>query len=787
MADKLQTRVISGAFWQAPAIQQTSIEQCDCIVHAAQQQGLDMLLLPGASLNSFESALKKYAKTRKRFYFDGSVEGLSLGIFSLTISILIAVVLGVVSLYEELFVNFVEKGTLDGVAQFGWFFFSALLIVLLANYLPKLLTGEGSWFREQVISWQNHDHRVRHRLKRQMRFVERGEAADKHIRIWNACHFPLDSWVWKSFVPALLELRCPLDFYVRSKKGQTLLAELEARTSQFRPVDSTVVLIKAEKKASSSDNLSTVLALLDNNDRILLELAGYISTLNLPESWQLRLHVGNDLLSGAISHELFDFVLRKGANYLLTDNPEPVEHLLSSFLHRAQFDYRLLETAYSGEQRILHLKKELNSFFDFDLFQEQAQFHFIDSQIKAELTSYCSQSNDPLAILIALGLGGKEPAGRICQVPIVERLIQTVRDKEMYFLVDLLDVLLTFSRPADNNGPSNKYKGFSVPALDALLDLYERSGKYENALTLVRYVSQINPVIYSMREARILERLGKYSEACAVLKEIARQHFTENVLADPHFAEILVRYNLHLSWTIVSGRLAAEKEIGKTALATAAELYASMLGEKLDPYLLWRYHNNSANYAEWEDDIDRCVQQHLCCLDVPGVELKWISGTHVNLGIAYRFLFKKNKDRTALQKALLHSSEGVKIKRDIGDHDELPITLHNSALTRLEMAMLLPDVATEGDIQAALTMAGEGLTLLRQSQSKKKEGLLLAERHIAAQMLEAKKCLPDTISESCYHELLDWQENIGVEEAEDRIQVEQLLSCWEACKADMPR
>jgi hypothetical protein len=118
----------------------------------------------------------------------------------------------------------------------------------------------------------------------------------------------------------------------------------------------------------------------------------------------------------------------------------------------------------------------------------------------------------------------------------------------------------------------------------------------------------------------------------------------------------------------------------------------------------------------------------LNCQSLPGIELKWISGTHVNLGIAYRERFNRQRNVDDLERAVMHASRGVNIKRELGDLDELPIALHNLAYTHL---IQFTAQGNADALERARTHAGEGLRLQAATGSSKKRGQLLAEAWVA--------------------------------------------------------
>lgn len=721
-AKTARLKVASASLWRAG-------------IHAAEPgrivsrspKGLDLVLPPTLALVEFEQALRRELRQKSwlsalRCRFDG----LSLLIFSLGFSIATATLFGLLGLYEELFKRLLIEGGLAGAAEKVWFILSALLFVFIVTLVPSLLAGEDSKFRDWLQRWYHHSQRVQRRLQRIVNSLVKDGVEE--IRLWNGCAHPEGSWVWTSLVPALRGCGVDLTLHLRSDRQRPILGLLQA-TGMDQPWES-----QPEDGFEASEEpppqcLPRVLEMLDSGDRMLLELLILTSTASLPATWQQALTTADPRLRGMVSLGLAEFILSRYGQSLLSEPKDTAPHTLTAFLRRGLHDYRLLLHHRVGHHRVLRLAAPLQQ----DNARVQEKFAHLQDATQAELPRFLRQNQDPLAGLVLLGLG--EPAGLAprMRLELLAHLIETTRQEEMYFLVPGLWTLLI--QEGDSTLASVQVRacrGLPLTSLQHLCELLERSGFFTQALNLARHLLPIHPVKYSMDIARLLERSGQYQQAFQVLWDEPGLRALHQAGDGGGQDDTALRYHLHLSWTVVSGRLIEHQAEGLQALHRAGRILDQDRDRQREPYLLWRYHNNLANYAEWMGDLDACVRHHRQAVEIPGVEQKWISGSQVNLGIAYRMLFAASGDRSALDKALHFGLAGVDLKRQIGDHDELPVTLHNAVLSRLEAQLAGVSGEFPIDLVQALAMTEQGLEILTRTGSSKKLGLLLVERYLFA-------------------------------------------------------
>ena len=734
----------------------------------AQNEELDFALLPELTLPDFEEKLRAAARKKSRMAsLRYRLDGFSLVVFSLLFSLGVAVLFGLLSLYEELFKNLVIRREFEQPEHIFLFASCALIFILIVTLVPSVLGGESSKFREWLQQWYNHNRRVQRRILRGIHLLTKNGCQE--IRIWNACVHAQSSWVWQCLLPSLM--RAPaqtITFHVRSGQDQMIVNLLERCEGQNRKIAVEWQEPGLLQVPTTEVQLSRIKELMPDGDKTLLDLLLLCSTFNLNENEQQSLTRKDFRLKGIVSMDLADFLASRYGQHLSGPNGLANIPTLTSFTRRCRQDYQILLREQVGHHPIHRLVEACHALAP----QARNNFSAIVDHMLSEIPEFLNQNNDPLAAVVLLGLGEDSEMPDNLFNALLNNLIQSTRNKEMYFLVAAIWSLLSKGYDRGDKFPRLRIYGkLSLSALQNLCELFERSGHFAEALELARHLHPIHPAEYAMIGARLLERKGDYPKALhLLLEDSALKSLRKQNANDTNF-DILLRYQLHLSWTVVSSRMSDWKKEGLNAVEQARKILADMLVEQRNPFLLWRLHNNCANYAEWDDDLDACLAEHEQCIEIPGVEQKWISGSYVNLGIAYRLLFIKQNDPNTLQRAFHFGQEGVRLKQQIGDNDELPVALHNVALTWLEGLLSGQDMTPLCEAQGVIAMTEQGLELLRQASSSKKMGMLLAERFILSVAADA----PQNTTKTLRRDLEQWLEQPVNRSLSDHQTVTELL------------
>lgn len=196
--------------------------------------------------------------------------------------------------------------------------------------------------------------------------------------------------------------------------------------------------------------------------------------------------------------------------------------------------------------------------------------------------------------------------------------------------------------------------------------------------------------------------------------------------------ELEVRYFQRKAWIIVSQRREDKKQEGIGCLEKLKELLFSH-SEDNEPLWLWHYYNIKANYEEWNKNYILAIESYKKCLAIPALGAFEYGATFVNLAIAYRFMYLTNPthNEDIIQKSIDLGSIGVALKNSVGDRDEMPVVLHNQALNFLYKKEL-----SLKELEKVLALTNEGISILDNTNSIKRLGMLLIENIISCELLE---------------------------------------------------
>jgi hypothetical protein len=716
--------LISGGLGAAPVGRNAS-GALEPICVDASSAALHIVLYPDLEFSDFERSLQASTGRRRLSLSRMKLETLAFAAAVLLFTALVVVFIGLLAVYQDLFSAALID--LDSGSRYQQLLLagSALLAIVVINYLPSFFTAENSWLKNRLLQWKNQEYRVRRKLKRE--FLALQSKRPLALSVWNLSVADEQPWIWDYLVPVLTELAGPRSFYLSSSREQLTLSKLKALLTAS--VDAHLTPRRFSGYARPVE-IATAVATMGAQDRALLKILQQVAGAICPDPSLSGLKINGIALERIIPYELYVYLIKVCWQALSGSEPANAEQVVASFFRRLKLDYGLLDSFFA-HNKIYHHFMTTDPCGSGPILSVDSDFSLAD--YSANLQLFVRQSQEPVSVIAAINLLADSTESQVAALCGGSLIIQ-IRDRELYFLADILSYYLAGSqRPLC----AEDCRGLSLAAIDALLDISERSGNYASALILADQLSKINRVRYRMIEARLLERQGHYLQAYEILLDLGRDYFDKQQPLTAEARELDLSFRLHLSWTLVSGRLIDHQHLGIAALDRAYELIVSLAGASVDPYLLWRYYNNRANYAEWGADLQAAARYHEEALTVPGVEQKWVSGTYTNLGIIYRMLLERDGAQEHFECSVDYLYKGLKIKKLIGDEDELPITLHNYALTLLTDYQLKTPAERElSQVRRAHLLAVEGLDILERSDSRKKKGVLLVEACIASMILE---------------------------------------------------
>lgn len=690
---------------------------------------IKITFFPNDDLFDFENEIAKHLKKLGRvsvfrFRLDASL--MLLASFLVALSILL--ILGILSTYEDLFKSLLtEKGALDNWETIV-FIATSLVLTFGIAFFPSAISSidDQNGAIRLVRGWYNKDERVKNRLR--FGIQQLATKQNKNIIIWNPYAHGQDSWILHLFIPVLLEMDLKIIFYLKSDEIETFL-ELINNTEKKKNIWSKKEYKNPTyKKLKGYEQYNRFFHMLEAYERLLLELFIVLSTYNFSYFQKTKINFAE--LRGLLSLELLAYSISKYVGQILADKVIGTKQI-HLFFRRCINDYNIIERLTSDGDIYWHLSKQLLQAIDLPSIRQRHRY--IHLHIETEIAEALNNVEDPVGIWIIYFLMEENNAPTRLKTKVLSAAIDRTRLSEAYSLISFFKIIMYRNKFGSNQG---FLKHLQTTSLHKTIPLLERAGHFEEAIRICKYLYPTNTIKYQLIEARLNERAGHYSNALQLLRSIETQiPHTKN---NQNLLEFNLKRTLLTSWVIVSGRIDTEKSYGKKCLKKANSILTVLksYGKDLDTNLIWHAYNTTAQYHEWEKNYPACIKYLQRCLNLPGVEIKWISGTYVNLGIAYRERYiNGSNDMNDLEHAVSYGKEGVQLKRNLGDRDELPIALHNLALSQLYHFKINRD---QNILKEAYDNAKWGFKITEDTGSTKKRGHLLAELLIAQTLLNNK-------------------------------------------------
>ncbi|QKF82214.1 hypothetical protein [Halarcobacter ebronensis] len=569
----------------------------------------------------------------------------------------------------------------------------SILFVLLFFFglilMPSILDGEGSEFKESLKAWINKDIRVLKRLKVALNSLDK----KYKIKIYNIDLLEENHWMWRLVMPIVINHFSYIEIYVRN--------DLKKRT---------------QKRVKALGCLSSDIKTTNGVDKPFLNYELFFSqkeeTLYSLMQLSSTKIIGKDEQDIYISLELFEYC---GRNFY--DQKSEKNQLISgfqNFVNRCFDDFKLLNQ-HKSNQIFFQKWVKIEELED----ERRRLSYYLRNHIEECLEYF----DNPISLLILYYYVKDIVLDEKRTIAILEKLIDSIKRKQQYDLInnywfkiagemfdsnDLDSFILT------NN---SIYRKLSIETLNSLIFLFERNGKFEQALLIAKYLYEINPNKYSIDISSLYERLGEFDKAYNSLVYNAKDNTKPN--------DVEVRYYQRKSWIVVSQRKEEKREEGKEALGKLYELLFSHK-EFNEPLWLWHYYNIKANYEEWDENFDLTIDNYLKCLSIPALGAFEYGATFVNTSIAYRLNYIKSKDKNIelISKSIELGFIGIKLKESVGDRDEMPVVLHNQCLNILYKLVYFEDKKL---LDSAMLLVLKAYAILSETKSKKRLGMILTE------------------------------------------------------------
>ena len=288
------------------------------------------------------------------------------------------------------------------------------------------------------------------------------------------------------------------------------------------------------------------------------------------------------------------------------------------------------------------------------------------------------------------------------------------------------------SGAAQNLLALTRFNAFDDATLRCLARMLETVGLYAPAAAIWQKLFGLDPLLATVRLARLKERLGDAAGAYADIRHL---------LASSQLArrsELHIAALLEAAWLCYCAQPASGLGEGQHWLEQAGSELERSPGSAHE---YWRLHNYRALYLDAAQRYAEAIAANRQALAIPGLQQKLYSGSLTNLAYVSRKQALSQlaqgavaEAQSSLAEALEYAHLAVRLKRRIADVDELPVALHNLALIHLCRGWLGGESPQQAG-EAAQAASAEGLAVLERIASSKKRFALCLENALALALL----------------------------------------------------
>lgn len=293
--------------------------------------------------------------------------------------------------------------------------------------------------------------------------------------------------------------------------------------------------------------------------------------------------------------------------------------------------------------------------------------------------------------------------------------------------------------------------GQSVGTLMQLAGAFEEIGLYDEAEQLMDQLSAVSGPMAAVRYGRLLERRGRSREGIAVLKKVSNladtlylrliESETDSKISCLTTSEalFLINYLQQRTWIAYGDFLEEEKEEALACAEKSDKVLSLSLNLERDSTLLWRQGNYRACMSEWYDDFKVAYDAHMRTAQLPGITFKWMLASYTNAAVCLRRHIVDVMDMASPSEDLKRFDAVFDLldfaeqgKRALNDWDELPVVLHNRAMTHLYMLLSGRNDIDAERAQRLLTEAirtvDRGMTIVRATSTTRRANILSLEK-----------------------------------------------------------
>ncbi len=680
-------------------------------------------------------------------------------ILTILVSMLIVVFITLLSIHGSLTYDLFSGN--EGVNIFrlpGLYIYLLLsLLILTMLYMsPKIIFGEYHNLLQWAESKLSSDVRIRKKLQRELRVLLNIHKDINQVNIYNPLINGIESWVAKQLLPVLSNSHTNIKMYINTDEKSGLLSIFQ--NEAFKNVD-------ADPIPQDTEQCIYPVSFLSKSEKECLNLIKYCSLLNLPDAWN-----NEKKIDAYFSSELAVLLNEIYGDRIYSTKKGNVINI-DKFINRCIHDYGYLnvESIYKKEKLIVN--KEISNYINANKYLDG-----LNDNILSDIHIITKNISNPLSNLIILGFIGEEIGLGPKRLLLIEGLITNTIKDESYDLIGLYwDHFSKITFESKLSYPFSILQFLNVKLLNDLAVCFFNSGNYDHAREVYRILKNIYPAKAEMDIADMEDSRGFYAEALELLYHIEKEWIQSKIIENEGFKLVLY---LNIAWVIVSGRFMDKMDEGYLYL-NKVDSYLNKL-PNIENHIMYktRYYNTLANYEEWNEKYEEAIKNYEKALDLPGSILRK-SSLLVNRGISERLLGKMpNKDAAErikhFETSRTNISQGVNMKKSIGENNGLPGSYHNLAETLLNLASAMEKEEEKIRIlNEANEVASSGLDLLNQLNSARRRGRLLTEKYIAIFLLKNHDQQKDI--EKTRNELKKWIQNEETSSFDYR-EVQSLLS-----------
>jgi len=707
--------------------------------------------------------LEKIKSKRKLSYLKLYLQNNLGSILTILVSILIVVFITLLSVHGSLTYDLFSGNEGINIFRLSGLYIYLLLSILILTMLylsPKIIFGEYHNLLQWAESKLSSDVRIRKKLQRELKVLLNTYKDINQINIYNPLINGVESWVAKQFLPVIPTLNIKLKVYITTDEKSDSLSIFKDEV--FENVE--------DKRNPQFKELPVFpVHLLSISERECLSLIKYCSLLNLPDTWNKE-----NQPDAYFSHELAIILNEMYRDRIYTTKKGNVINI-DKFINRCihDYDYLNVESIYKKEKLIVN--QEVSKYMNTNKYLEG-----LNDNILSDIHLINKNISNPLSNLIILGFIDEEIGLGPKRLLLIEGLIANTIKYESYDLLSLYwDHFSKITFESKLSYPFSILQFLNVKLLNDLAVCFFNSGNYDHAREVYQILKNIYPAKAEMDIADMEDSRGFYAEALELLYNIEKEWIQSEIIENDGFKLVLY---LNIAWVIVSGRFVDKMDEGYSYLKKV-DSYLNKL-PNIENHIMYktRYYNTLANYKEWNEAYAEAIENYEKALNLPGSILRK-SSLLVNRGISERLLGKMpNKGRAEkikhFETSRTNISQGVNMKKSIGENNGLPGSYHNLAETLLNLASAMEKEEEKIRIlNEANEVANSGLDLLNQLNSARRRGRLLTEKYIAIYLLKDHDQQKDI--EQTRKELKKWIKNEETDSFDYR-EVQSLLSQFSA-------